>query len=767
MDVRNLNAEQLKKAAEQGDAEAQYELGVRYAFGRGGIRSDDEKMAEWFKKALDQWTELAEQGDAKALFKLGMCYGVNGRAAKENWHKSYQLYMKSAELGYPWAQSYLAWCHADGYYNASLDKKKSKELYKKAAEGFIRIAEQGDADAQYEAGSSYAGGLGVAENREKAVEWYMKAAEQGQPEACQEMRKIEWIVQSRIKNWENENDIKTAQNYGKKISSFQYCPNSKKFAQRLLPFIECKPLVDVVSDTVKDYEFDVGIFGYHFYFDLIGYYYSLNLLVLYVANERKDWERTLEVLDHEADKEIKSCKKGGTNSVMLRILKYFEKDTNVLNGLINKLTEAGSFDAEKGEYALATEENDSETRENIPETKENAIETTENIHAARENDPGLMWEFDAEKGEYVLTAQEKIRFGEVVCTRFPVLATEENDSEIRENIPETMVWRFDAEKGEYVLATQENASETRENVPEAKGNTSETREDVPEARESTPETRENDPELMEFDAGFEPEILEITVLTSSHSFFRKRDGKDRYFESFIYLKAIRLPGAEKICKPKFGYLVIKGENDYLTEMESKILPYTIYVLKVRKRNPYSKENGAYMGEVFTPIEIVESNATGDKELEKIAEKQRQIVIYHDPTLGDFELEREYRKEYEGKVKWNNEDVPFHVTNYKGKRLDSVFAIANEFVKDQVEWDKKIREFACRKFLSVKYKYLHINDDDKKLTPEAFISRIKVTCIFIKLANNFQVTFDDDGIFFGLAMNVYGNLEKGPTREEFA
>ena len=49
----------------------------------------------------------------------------------------------------------------------------------KAVEWFSRAAEQGDPAAQNNLGRMYADGEGVPEDDPKAVEWYSKAAEQG------------------------------------------------------------------------------------------------------------------------------------------------------------------------------------------------------------------------------------------------------------------------------------------------------------------------------------------------------------------------------------------------------------------------------------------------------------------------------------------------------------------------------------------------------------------------------------------------------------
>ena len=52
------------------------------------------------------------------------------------------------------------------------------------------LAEQGDALAQNNLGVAYANGEGVAEDDEEAVKWYRKAAEQGQADAIETLKKL-------------------------------------------------------------------------------------------------------------------------------------------------------------------------------------------------------------------------------------------------------------------------------------------------------------------------------------------------------------------------------------------------------------------------------------------------------------------------------------------------------------------------------------------------------------------------------------------------
>mgnify|MGYP000046908671 CR=1 FL=1 len=67
--------EETKKLAEQGDAEAQFNLGVIYDYGEG-VPENDKEAVKWYRKS-------AEQGNAKAQGNLGVRNG-KGEGVPEN-----------------------------------------------------------------------------------------------------------------------------------------------------------------------------------------------------------------------------------------------------------------------------------------------------------------------------------------------------------------------------------------------------------------------------------------------------------------------------------------------------------------------------------------------------------------------------------------------------------------------------------------------------------------------------------------------------------
>ena len=151
-----------QKAAEKGDANAQYKLGFCYEFGKGVAKVDAEAV-KWYRMA-------AEQGDIEAQGRLGYCY-LSGQGVAKDEAEAVRWWHKAAERGYAAAQSGLGWC----YRNGQGVVKNEIEGYK----WYRMAAEQGDVEAQYNLGDCYLSGQGVAKDEAEAVRWWRKAADQG------------------------------------------------------------------------------------------------------------------------------------------------------------------------------------------------------------------------------------------------------------------------------------------------------------------------------------------------------------------------------------------------------------------------------------------------------------------------------------------------------------------------------------------------------------------------------------------------------------
>lgn len=160
--------------AEQGNANAQFQIGMLYANGQG-VANDDKEAVKWFSKA-------AEQGYMEAQTKLGFMYAA-GKGVAQNYTSAIYWCYKAAEQGDATAQYNLGLMYAKGR-GVAQDNSLALSWYNKAAT-------QGDARAQYNLGVMYANGEGVAKDKKEAVILYRKAAKQGLAEAIEALKQLE------------------------------------------------------------------------------------------------------------------------------------------------------------------------------------------------------------------------------------------------------------------------------------------------------------------------------------------------------------------------------------------------------------------------------------------------------------------------------------------------------------------------------------------------------------------------------------------------
>ncbi len=79
----------LRKQAESGNPQAQFQLGLYYYLGKIDGKVDYEKAVYWFTKS-------AEQGNTNAQTNLGIMY-ENGQGVKQDYAEALKWYRKSAE----------------------------------------------------------------------------------------------------------------------------------------------------------------------------------------------------------------------------------------------------------------------------------------------------------------------------------------------------------------------------------------------------------------------------------------------------------------------------------------------------------------------------------------------------------------------------------------------------------------------------------------------------------------------------------------------
>ena len=156
-----LDPKMLESTAKSGDADSQFEYGVRLVMGEG-LKKNATEGAKWIEKA-------AKQKHRQAMHVMGTLY-QDGLGVPKDIAKAHEWFEKGAAVGFPMSQHQLGAFYDEG---TGVEKNPAK-----AAEWFRKAGEQGLPQAQTAYAAKLETGEGVAKNLAKAALWYLKAAKQ-------------------------------------------------------------------------------------------------------------------------------------------------------------------------------------------------------------------------------------------------------------------------------------------------------------------------------------------------------------------------------------------------------------------------------------------------------------------------------------------------------------------------------------------------------------------------------------------------------------
>ena len=182
-----------RTAAENGDARAMADLGLRYvkrqygryagrrtssdAVDKTGVRQDDAEAVRWLRRGADA-------GDARAMSNLAFMYQI-GHGVQQSDEEAVRWYRKGAEAGYARGQANLGLMYLNGY-GIPRDEAQAVRWLRAAADA-------GDKRASTDLGLLYLAGSGVprddreafrrldAGRSENAAEYYLGVLAANQP----------------------------------------------------------------------------------------------------------------------------------------------------------------------------------------------------------------------------------------------------------------------------------------------------------------------------------------------------------------------------------------------------------------------------------------------------------------------------------------------------------------------------------------------------------------------------------------------------------
>ena len=271
---------------------------------------------------------------------------------------------------------------------------------------------------------------------------------------------------------------------------------------------------------------------------------------------------------------------------------------------------------------------------------------------------------------------------------------------------------------------------------------------------------QNNMTQAEWERTFEDEAREILVLLAGGGGAGKRNGfwdVSHYFIAYVDCQTGALhTGDGRIVYP------VSDEEHGAGGILDRFRREAVYRLKARKRIPHEVPEGVSASEQnrFLIVELLEDPSC--PALEEVLTEYRRPVVMTDEVLGELTLDKDYDT-FEGVIPWRDEDIDIslEVDSSSEDTWTSAVVAMKHMVADQDAWDRDMRTFAARELTELARDWRESADEEvPEITEESFAQRLDLTSIAMDPDGSFSAYFDDNDMFFGHCVVVYGTLADG-------
>ncbi len=165
----------LKKAADAGNVQAMNAYAtISLAQVMGGSHVSSNTIAKAMQASYGYFKRAADQGDANGLYNLGMCY-MRGYSVEPDAARAKECFLAAAKLNHPEAINNIG-----GFYRDGIEMERSPE---RAAHWFAMSADLGNSYGELNYALALLRGDGVVKDEERAVRMLKSSAQKGNVDA--------------------------------------------------------------------------------------------------------------------------------------------------------------------------------------------------------------------------------------------------------------------------------------------------------------------------------------------------------------------------------------------------------------------------------------------------------------------------------------------------------------------------------------------------------------------------------------------------------
>ena len=163
-------------------------------------------------------------------------------------------------------------------------------------------------------------------------------------------------------------------------------------------------------------------------------------------------------------------------------------------------------------------------------------------------------------------------------------------------------------------------------------------------------------------------------------------------------------------------------------------------------------------------EIISEGESNDY-LKGLFDKYNTVITVTSEILGVMTLDKRYEY-YSGYADWMGKEIEVTINDCDEEYdVSGDLKLAEQFFRNQVEWDKKLREFAAHELTDKANDWakeaVKPGEKPEEITEADFARRIKMVSVEFGDYGAFTIYFGDDDMFWGHCVTVYGSIEDGP------
>lgn len=262
--------------------------------------------------------------------------------------------------------------------------------------------------------------------------------------------------------------------------------------------------------------------------------------------------------------------------------------------------------------------------------------------------------------------------------------------------------------------------------------------------------------ILEMDYYNLNEIKEILVATDSN---KQGAGRAQDDDVWTITKGIIAKYDLEVGKlDKRGGIIIWNDEDRISEWKIRLDPEKIYHLRVKTTK---EPNVMYLQD------IIEENAE-NKELEKILKDYIEDIIIEDSEVGTFIYVKQNNYFEQADFDWLGEkiNVTLLCEDDNDRKCEKALMYFKNITNSMYEYDKKLKEYVAmtETVTANAWQYDVIIDytDYIPITPKEFEDRISLKNLMVDCEGKYEFAFDDDDLFWGHLVKVWGDVWNGPS-----